>query len=336
MKVERVNIGIPEKLKSKISWIDREYRLNILSFEPGGTDIVVEFTNGEVRGYDWVKYPGKYFKRIFEREYLSGKEIKDELAFFKTIVYRIFARKFKSENYNSEPFTEIWNSKNDNILPYNLLDSFTSEIYNNYKTIFLNNIDLAIQYISIHYPFDYSYLIENWELLEHGSAHYSVFISDIESVFYSSFGLSYNKNIRWNSKLRAKYNYGFRNLYIGRVEGTGFDPVEYDEQDYLDIIIPLDFEKEIQIRNYTSFLYWSEVTTRNLKSKDFLQFSESDRVSDECFTKKYDCLQFSEFKEIFENNRFTFLVNDSIWENTLKNIIDIDFCNTLLEVKKAK
>lgn len=103
-----------------------------------------------------------------------------------------------------------------------------SSIYQKYLTFFLNNIDFAQIYLSIHYPFSYQFLINNWHYLKLGDAHYSVFMSDIDTLYRPKLGLVFNKNIRWNSKLRAKFDYGLWNPFLGVYEGTDHGQTEHD------------------------------------------------------------------------------------------------------------
>lgn len=325
MKISRIYIGIPSELKSLIFWVGREFRKSDLSFEIGGSDIIIEYTNGKVFGYDWIKYPGRYVKKIFDDGFLKYQYL-NEVQVVKENVSRIFARKYDKDKYGTETFTEVWNNKTSDNLPYLLLDKYTIELYKDYLNLFLENIEFAKQYLSINYPFKYHYLIENWQYLETGDAHYCVFLSDTDWIYPSKFGLCYNKNIRWNSKLRARFDYGFDNLYMGYVEGTGNEFVEFEDKEYLDLIIPLDKKKEIESRELILFKTSSTIEEYKSNSKD----------SENIFFD-YNYLKFSEFKNIFEKSRLTVLVNDNIWENTLKFVIDDSFCHKIIdELKKVE
>jgi hypothetical protein len=59
-RIKRVSLGLPKSLVNDVLWVAREYRTNPLSHEPGGSDVVVEYHNDEVLGYDWIKFPSKY------------------------------------------------------------------------------------------------------------------------------------------------------------------------------------------------------------------------------------------------------------------------------------
>ena len=334
MKIKKVYIGIPKELKSEIFWVSREFRKNELSFKIGGTDVIVEYTNKKVFGYDWVKYPGRYVKKIFDKEFLSQSNM-SELEFIKQHISRIFARKYDADKYEIEPFVEVWNNKNYSILPYPLLDKFTYTVYANYLQFFLHHLDFAKLYLSIHYPFNYNFLVNNWSYLKSGTAHYSVFLSDTDTIYTSEFGLVYNKNIRWNSKLRAKFEYGFDNPFIGYVEGTGDAPVEFDEKDYLDNIIPLDKIKEIELRNDASISHWSSCVAPYLVFEDIDNFEGPTTLNAEEIFENFGYLNFKGFKDIVnKKSKLTCLLNDSIWENTLQYIIDDSFCDKIIEELK--
>ena len=335
MKKERVNIGIPQELSSIIFWVNRKFRKNELSFKIGGTDVIVEYTDKRVLGYDWVKYPGRYIKKIFDKEFLKETD-KSELEFVKQKISRIFARKYDAVKYDMEPYLEVWNNKTYNVLPYPLLEKFTHTLYDDYLQFFLLHLDFAKIYLSTHYPFQYNYLIDNWSFLQSGTAHYSVFISDTDTIYTSQFGLVYNKNIKWNSKLRAKFEYGFDNPFIGYVEGTGKEPVEFDEKDYLDIIIPLNKTKEIELRNDASISHWSSCVAPYQDHEDMDNFQCPTTLNTEEIFKEFNYLNLTSFKAIFNRkSKLTCLLNESIWKNTLQYIIDESFCDKIIdELKK--
>jgi hypothetical protein len=44
--------------------VNEHNRTNPLSYTPGGVTVCVEYTNGSIREYDKVKYPGKFIEKI--------------------------------------------------------------------------------------------------------------------------------------------------------------------------------------------------------------------------------------------------------------------------------
>jgi hypothetical protein len=135
-EVERIYIGLPEELKEKVFWVTRPYRTNPLSHIPGGTDIIVEYHNGEVLGYDWIKEPFNYIREIdVVKECCSNGDDPDVISFdfdlelFKSKVSGIFIRKFKTENHKSVNFEKVWNSKTTTDSPLNAIDNFILQEY---------------------------------------------------------------------------------------------------------------------------------------------------------------------------------------------------------------
>ncbi len=50
-----------------------KYRKNPLSFQPGGYEVTVEFSDGFQKTYDKVKYPKQFIKHISNNENPSKK-----------------------------------------------------------------------------------------------------------------------------------------------------------------------------------------------------------------------------------------------------------------------
>lgn len=93
-EIEHVYIGLPEHLVNCVFWVKREARTNILSHEPGGSDVVIEYYNGHARGYDWIKKPSVYIGTFFSGEILS-----------------VYARTYNDEEYSTAVFEEVWNAE---------------------------------------------------------------------------------------------------------------------------------------------------------------------------------------------------------------------------------
>lgn len=73
-RIKNVYNGIPGALVDEIMWVQRKYRTNRLSHIEGGSDVVVEYHEGDVFGYDWIKRPSEYIKSIWE---ITMKTMKD-------------------------------------------------------------------------------------------------------------------------------------------------------------------------------------------------------------------------------------------------------------------
>ena len=80
--------------------------------------------------------------------------------------------------------------------------------------------------------------------------HTTPFQQSIQTLFIILNQVQYSiKNIRWNSKLRAKFNYGLWDPFLGLFVGTGHGQTEYNEIDFEDTMIPLDIKEEFEARD---------------------------------------------------------------------------------------
>lgn len=126
-----IYIGIPENIKNFVKWVTRYYRVNELSHIPGGSDVIIEYTNGMILGYDWIKNPSNYVESIIYYHILKGFEkysIIQKIEIIKDNIIAIYARKYKKENHNSVEFEKAWDQQS-NILPWKMLKKYDSTIY---------------------------------------------------------------------------------------------------------------------------------------------------------------------------------------------------------------
>ena len=131
---KHVYVGLPKHLIEAVLWVARKYRTNPLSHIPGGSDVVVEYHDGRVFGYDWIKMPSAYIRKFFHGiiEYASDDfenlDEKSQLRITKNKISRFFARKYKDENdYDNAAFVEVWNSETSNEMPWDALRRFESK-----------------------------------------------------------------------------------------------------------------------------------------------------------------------------------------------------------------
>jgi hypothetical protein len=130
MEIEKVYLGLPKYLKDKVLWVSRNYRTNPLSHEPGGADVVVEYSNGQAYGYDWIKKPSFYVQTIWDRgfsEEHTGYESWDDdekMDLIREVVKCIFARTYTKGNYNEVPFEKVWDSETSDEFPWDLLKKY--------------------------------------------------------------------------------------------------------------------------------------------------------------------------------------------------------------------
>jgi hypothetical protein len=104
-----------------------------LSHEPGGSDVIVEYHNSNVFGYDWIKFPSRYVSAIWNKgiseihdDYEDWEE-EEKIEEIKKELKSIYARKYKKENFETVPFKEIWNSLTSNELPWKLLEEYDNK-----------------------------------------------------------------------------------------------------------------------------------------------------------------------------------------------------------------
>lgn len=200
--------------------------------------------------------------------------------------------------------------------------------YELFLNSFLGEPLFAKTYISMYYPFTYQEILERWEYLIHGDAHYSIYIDDIESYIKPQLGLSFNNNIRWNSKLKAKYEYGFIEPFNGYIVGTHKGNIEFNERDYLDDILPLDAVTDAKVRN-DIMLEW--FFNNGDCDYDDLNLFDWDLIN-----KVFPNLSYTEYKKLYDMSPYVIFLNKSIWDNTFSQIVDLNFCDKVLEYKKPR
>jgi len=128
--IKRIYIGLPSDFKYKVYWVERKFRVNPLSHNLGGCDVIIEYHSGKVFGYDWIKYPSKYisvifnqtiFKDISESELLNNA---NKINIIKNEVSKIYLRKYDTNTFENSPFTKIWDSNEDYKTPWEKLEIF--------------------------------------------------------------------------------------------------------------------------------------------------------------------------------------------------------------------
>ena len=113
-KVWISKLGLPEDVFQKIFLVAEQYRTNVLSLIPGGSEVIVEYNTGSVRLYDKIKDPSSYISSFFGGKIESARQ---EMS-------RIFCR-FPEENSDVDEieFEEIWNLSMS-ITPWDALKVF--------------------------------------------------------------------------------------------------------------------------------------------------------------------------------------------------------------------
>ncbi|WP_030006941.1 cold-shock protein [Picosynechococcus sp. NKBG042902] len=119
--------GLPDDLYNKIFKVERKWRINSLSHIPGGSDIVVEYNDGKVLLYDWVKKPDSYIYSFFSKEFeaIENCSNEEQIEVVRDRILRVFAKIYKDENEREYMlFEEVWNSENTDVTPWSALRDF--------------------------------------------------------------------------------------------------------------------------------------------------------------------------------------------------------------------
>lgn len=130
--IKKIYLGLPQDMRTRVFWVGRKFRTNLLSHQPGGGDIIVEYHSGKIFGYDWIKYPSRYVLNIFNRHFKKNNEnfetFKEniQLGIIKKEVSRIFARVYEKDEFETVNFEEVWNSEIDKKLPWDKLKEFVN------------------------------------------------------------------------------------------------------------------------------------------------------------------------------------------------------------------
>ena len=134
--IKRIYTGLPKKLADQVLWVERKFRVNELSYQPGGFDVVVEYSSGKVFGYDWIKRPSQYIGRILQTEAEESEEhnydFLDEshlLQLAKRLVSTVHGkRNAPSQDKAIATFQEIWNSATSKFTLTEALRKFEEEV----------------------------------------------------------------------------------------------------------------------------------------------------------------------------------------------------------------
>lgn len=116
----KVYKGLPDEFINKIFWPDRDYRTNPLSHIRGGSDLIIEYTNGKIVGYDWIKFPDRYCLVILNSAIKDIFKLDDNMRIEKIrdSISNIYARKYTEEEYDTKEFELAWENKATTELPW--------------------------------------------------------------------------------------------------------------------------------------------------------------------------------------------------------------------------
>jgi cold shock CspA family protein len=129
-EIKEVYVGLPAHLADIVFWVAMKFQTNPLSHIPGGSDVVVEYHDGKVWGYNRIKKPSAYIKTFFPESvdytdtHFNQLSESNQLRIAKQKIARVFARKYSESSYLTATFGEVWNSKTSNEMPWKSLEIF--------------------------------------------------------------------------------------------------------------------------------------------------------------------------------------------------------------------
>ena len=146
--------------------------------------------------------------------------------------------------------------------------------------------------------------------------------------------MCFNKNIEWTEELKLKWDVGFDNPFIGYTEGMGSFPVEFDEKDQLNSLLPLNIFTEAEEFNSSYIKYWSRVIAPTQDWENEKDFEEPFQYDLDKFKNNIPRLGFEEFRKLYESDKRLITWNESIWKNTFKEILTTEIVNGILNREK--
>ena len=198
----------------------------------------------------------------------------------------------------------------------------------------LLNLDIpfAIRLLSLYYPFSAAQIDQYWDELEKGDAHYSVFINETGTMHTPATGLCFNRNLDWTDQLRSRWNAGLVNPLTGSMKGIGSAPAGTASSDLSKPMLPLNLKKELKFRNKAINEHWCAVIAPKQDWESDAAFEEPKLLPMEKFGKEFERLDFEAFRQLYETDKTLLLFNDSIWRNTLKELMPKERVHELLTI----
>lgn len=199
---------------------------------------------------------------------------------------------------------------------------------NPFYDFFASNLDFAIRYISLHYPFTTEQVKKYMPHLIMGEAYYPIYIQDTEQICKPSIGLSFNQNLEWTDELRAMWKVGIWQPFIGYYDGLDIGHVELSDYQNPDLnkMIPLDIH---QLIHTLDSLAWEQAFSLYGADEDFPD--NYSPTPDEVLNPiEYPKLTPAVLESMFKRNRTEVLINASIWLNTFKDVMTIELIEALI------
>jgi hypothetical protein len=111
-------------------------------------------------------------------------------------------------------------------------------------------------------------------------------------------------------------------------------PVEFDEKDQLNSLLPLNIFTEAEEFNSSYIKYWSRVIAPTQDWENEKDFEEPFQYDLDKFKNNIPRLGFEEFRKLYESDKRLITWNESIWKNTFKEILTTEIVNGILNREK--
>ena len=168
-----------------------------------------------------------------------------------------------------------------------------------YKDFFLHDLDFAVEYISLYYPFSETQIRLYMQHLKKGDAYYPIYENDTNNLKVPALGLCYNKNIGWTDELKAEWQ-------TNTADGS----------------IPLSIAAFVA--KYHQYMWEWDLSNHEYTENELLNM-EHDHVPHEILHPiAYPHLLPTELFNSYRN-RQEILYNESIWEHTLIHVLTEGF-----------
>ena len=204
-----------------------------------GVSLLAEMVDGVCMHWNSTHQPWKELSCLF-KSFVTAEDKQISRDIVASHIKSIYAKRNGIDDWSM-----VWNDQ-DKVHPKLRLMRYTPIDYIGTLKLFYKYPQIAKDYLSMNFAFDYSFIKEHWSALSPGEAFYRTYISQPwVHVYQPKLGLSFNTNIRWNSKMRAKYNYGYFCKYEGKYIGL-HRSLDIEDIDFMDDILPLKKERLIE------------------------------------------------------------------------------------------
>jgi hypothetical protein len=144
------------------------------------------------------------------------------------------------------------------------------------------------------------------------------------------FGLCFNRNINWTRELKGKWTLGIYDPFNACIAGTDVGCINLGEEHDLENLIPLSIKKEFDAFNVSLISGWHDTFGPVDINQNPDEFEGPNFIDTDIYNQKLVRLDFSEFELIYKEKKSKILYNESIWENTLKEILTKEWVTQFL------